>query len=157
MKQTDKFKDIEYIQVLDRGKQVFFRDGKDLEGETKYALQVLLGENLGDGRFSVHIKQKGSDKTIHQNMRSIVVGSKKEISKGVDPVGLDFFTNQFKKMEDLVSTVTSKMDNQKEENFKLRLALLEEKNKDSGLDVKEILTNRHAYVCTKRKKSGVTK
>ncbi len=139
MKQTDKFKDLEYCHVIENGKQRLIIDGSELENKTKYALQTLLGEKLGDGRYFVSLKFKGIDKTKTTSMRSIVL-KKDNPEKNTGTADQSFFIEQFNKMESLVKEVSGKLENEKELNYKLRLELLEMKNQDNGLDFKELLT-----------------
>lgn len=136
MKQDEKFKNIEYVQVFKNSRQVLFIEGKDLENKSKLGLQEILGDKLGDDRFMCHIKPNGSDKTIHQVIRSVVKNNNKQVQSNTDN---SFFVEQFNKMEALVNKTTELLGREKEENFKLRLEMLEKEKESSGIDLADIL------------------
>lgn len=149
MKQTDKFKQLEFAQVLKGGRQILFIAGDELKEQTKYGLQALIGEKLGDGLFSIRYKEVGDEKTKHMNCRSVVT-KKQDASKNTDNSfsGIDFLMNRFESLEKTLNQLGSKLEDKSEENFKLRLQLLEEKQ-NTGIDLTEVITNIGALLIKK--------
>lgn len=156
MRQSDKFKDLEYAQISKNGKQVLFIAGKELVDSTKFGLLAYVGEKLGDGMFSIRYKERSEHISRHMTCRSIVVKQDKQEIKEVEHApGLDFIFNRFNDLEKNFETVKNKLEDSKEQNFNLRLQLLE-KQKDGGIDLGEILTNLASMLIKNRLGGALT-
>lgn len=151
MKQNETFKNLEFAQVLQGGKQVLYVRGEDLPVNSKYGLQAYIGEKLGDGLFSIRYKEKASDKSKHMNVRSIMEHSR-ETKPNNSIIGMEFFFNRFNDLEKNFEKVLAKLDNSKEENFQLRLKALETE-KSEGIDLSGLIT-QVATVLLKNKLNG---
>jgi len=78
MKQDDKFKNIEYIEVLRNGDTVLLIDGSKINNKTKFDLQKLIGDEISGGRFYINVKEKNVYKPKSMSIRAIKVNGEKE-------------------------------------------------------------------------------
>jgi len=81
MNKNGKFEDIEYIQVTRNGDVLGTYTGIEVNGKSKFDLQVMIGKDFGTEKLSLSINKKNEFVNKVMMLRGVVIGikNKKEV------------------------------------------------------------------------------
>lgn len=79
MKLIDVYDNVEYFEIISRGKTLFRLEGENINGKTKSEVEYAVGEALGEGYKNFVLKFYGEAKSKTGRMRGRIKDKRKEL------------------------------------------------------------------------------